>query len=271
MAHDDAAFSGSIPQQYDQKLGKLLFTPYAVDLAERLSSRAVESVLETAAGTGLLTVELVRCLAPGAKIVATDLNQPMLDHAATKSGLEAVKWQQADAQALSFADAAFDAVVCQFGVMFFPDRVAAYREVARVLRPGGHFLFNVWGPLAANPVMAAVVEGLAARYPQQKSWFIDRTPCGYHDAKLIASDLRAAGFADARIETVTLAGHLGSALDAATGLCQGSPMRGEIEALDPTGLDAATRDAAAAVVKRCGHGPRTTPLTALVIDTHKAS
>src|SRR5262249_34503249 len=153
------------------------------------------------AGTGLLTVELVRCLPQGTRIVATDLNQPMLDHAATKPGLEAVHLQQADAQALPFADAAFDAVVCQFGVMFFPDRGAAYREVWRVLRPGGHFLFNVWGPLSANPVMAAVVEGFAGRYPQQKSWFLDRTPCGYHDANLIGSDLRAAGFADTRIET----------------------------------------------------------------------
>jgi ubiquinone/menaquinone biosynthesis C-methylase UbiE len=226
-------------------------------------------VLETAAGTGLLTIELARCLPPGAGIVATDLNQPMLDHAATKPGLEAVRWKQADAQSLPFADVSFGAVVCQFGAMFFPNRIAAYREAWRVLKPRGHFLFNVWGPLAANPVMAAAVEGLAGRYSQQQSWFLDRTPCSYHDANLIASHLSAAGFADTRIETVKLAGHFSTALDAAIGLCQGTPMRGEIEALDPTGLEAATREAAATVAKRCGPGPTTTPLQALVIQTRK--
>jgi ubiquinone/menaquinone biosynthesis C-methylase UbiE len=163
VAQNDAAFSGSIPQQYDHKLVNLLFSLYAADLAERVRSCQVQSVLETAAGTGLLTVELVRGLPPGARIVATDLNPPMLDYGATKPGLESVQWQQADAQALPIADAAFGAVVCQFGVMFFPDRVAAYREARRVLKPGGHFLFTVSGPLAANPVMAAVVEGLAGR------------------------------------------------------------------------------------------------------------
>ncbi|MBV8186967.1 MAG: methyltransferase domain-containing protein [Alphaproteobacteria bacterium] len=268
MAQNDAAFSGSIPQLYDDKLGKLLFAPYAVDLARRLPWM-VASVLETAAGTGLLTAELVGFLGPGTQIVATDLNQPMLDHAAKKPGLEGIQWQQADAQAVPFGDASFEAVVCQFGVMFFPDRVAAYREAWRVLRPGGHFLFNVWGPLAANPVMAAVVEGLAGRYPQQKSWFLERTPCGYHDPDRIESNLRAAGFSDLRIETVKLPGLLRNPLDAATGLCQGSPMRAEIEALEPAGLDAATRDAAAAVARRCGEGPRTTPLLALVIEAHK--
>jgi ubiquinone/menaquinone biosynthesis C-methylase UbiE len=269
MAQSDTVFSGSIAQLYDQKLGKLLFTPFALDLAERLRSRSVDAVLETAAGTGLLTVELVRCLGLPARIVATDLNQPMLDHAATKAGLEHVQWQRVDAQNLPFDDASFGAVTCQFGVMFFPDRIGAYREAWRVLRPGGYFLFNAWGALAVNPVMAAAVEGVAQRYPAQKSWFLDRTPCGYHDEDLIAADLRAAGFAEIRIETVKLAGHLDSALDAAIGLCQGTPMRSEIEALEATGLEPATRDAAAAIARHCGQGPVSTPLQALVIETRK--
>ena len=269
MTAGDTLFSGSIAQLYDQKLGSLLFAPYAVDLAARLHAQQPAAVLETAAGTGVLTIELSRSLARKTRIVATDLNQPMLDHAARKPELAAIEWRQADAQSLPFGDASFDAVVCQFGVMFFPDRVAAYRQAWRVLRPGGLFLFNVWGPLSANPVMAAAVEGLARRYPQQKSWFLDRTPCGYHDATQIASDLRAAGFGEARIETVTLDGHLTTALDAAVGLCQGTPMRNEIEASDPTALDAATRAAATAITERCGQGPAPTPLQALVIETHR--
>jgi len=269
MAQTDTVFAGSIPQFYDQKLGGLLFAPYAVDMAARVRSLTSGRLLETAAGTGLVTKELAARLPPAVEIVATDLNQPMLDYACAQAGLERVKWQQADALALPFPDASFDAVVCQFGVMFFPDRVKGYREARRVLKPGGRFVFNVWDRIAANPVMAAAVEGLARRYPQQKSWFLERTPCGYHDPATISSDLRAAGFTVVRIDPVKQSGKLSTALDAAIGLCQGTPMRGEIEALDKAGLDAATRDAAATIAARCGQGPTETPLQALMVRTSK--
>ncbi len=183
--------------------------------------------------------------------------------------MERVKWQQADALALPFPDASFDAVVCQFGVMFFPDRIKGYGEARRVLKPGGRFTFSVWDRIETNPVMAAAVDGLARRYQQQKSWFLERTPCGYHDPAAIGADLKAAGFTVVRIDTVKQSGKLLTALDAAIGLCQGSPMRGEIEALDKRGLDAATRDVAAAIAARCGQGPTETPLQALVIRTSK--
>jgi ubiquinone/menaquinone biosynthesis C-methylase UbiE len=141
----DAVFSGSIPSLYDKYLGPLIFEPYAQDLANRLSALNAERVLETAAGTGIVTRALERSLSPRGSIVATDLNQPMLDHAAERIPSSRVSWQKADAQALPFPDGAFDAVICQFGVMFFPDRQKAYREARRVLKPGGHFIFNVWG------------------------------------------------------------------------------------------------------------------------------
>ena len=138
----DAVFAGSIPSVYDRYLGPVIFEPYAQDLANRLSTLNAERVLETAAGTGIVTRALVSSLAPNVSIVATDLNQPMLDHAAKAVSSSCVSWQKADAQALPFPDGAFDAVVCQFGVMFFPDKQQAYREARRVLKPGGHFIFN---------------------------------------------------------------------------------------------------------------------------------
>ena len=269
MAGGDSVFAGSIPQLYDQKLGELLFAPYAADLAGRLRSLASGRLLETAAGTGLVTRQLAAQLSPAVEIVATDLNQPMLDYAAAKPRLQRVKWQQADAQALPFAYNSFDAVACQFGAMFFPDRVKAYREAHRVLKPGGRLLFSVWDRIETSPVMAAAVEGLAKRYPQQNSWFLERTPCGYHDPGVISGDLHAAGFTKVRTRVVKLAGKLSTALDAAIGLCQGTPMRAEIEALDEAGMDAATRGAAEVIARRCGQGPTTTPLQAVVVETSR--
>jgi SAM-dependent methyltransferase len=269
VAQADSVFAGSIPQLYDQKLGALLFAPYAADMAMRTKPLVAGHLLETCAGTGILTRQLAASLPPAVAITATDLNQPMLDHAAAQPGVQRVKWQQADAQALPFPDNTFGMVVCQFGAMFFADRVKAYRDARRVLATGGHLIFSVWDRLDTTPVMAAAVEGLARRYPQQKSWFLDRTPCGYHDHQVIGGDLRAAGFTTVRTRIVKLTGQLTTALDAAIGMCQGTPMRAEIEALDKDGLDEATRAAAEAIAARCGAGPAATPLQAVIVETAK--
>ncbi len=268
MAGTDSVFAGSIPQLYDEKLGPLLFEPYAIDLAKRASGLVAGRLLETAAGTGILTRQLAAHLAPAVEIVATDLNQPMLDHAARQPGTSRVTWQQADAQALPFPDNTFGVVACQFGAMFFPDKVKAYREARRVLAPGGHLMFSVWDRLETSPVMAAAVEGLAKRHPQQKSWFLDRTPCGYHDPQVIGNDLRQAGFTIVRTRVVKQTGQFTSALDAAIGLCQGTPMRAEVEALGDD-LEAATKAAAEAIAARCGEGPSATPLQSVIVETTK--
>lgn len=267
MERSDTIFSGSIPQLYDRHGGALLFAPYAAETVRRLSGLTTGRLLETAAGTGIVTQALAAALPEAVEIVATDLNQPMLDHAATKPNMGRVRFQRADALTLPFPDRSFDVVVCQFGIMFFPDRVASMREAKRVLKPGGRFLFSVWDRLADNPVMAVIVAGLAARYPSHPSWFLDRTPCGYHDPDTVHADLRAAGFADASIETVRLSGHAPGARSPAIGMCQGTPMRAEIEALDPGGLEQATDAAAMAVAERFGEGPFEAPLQALVIET----
>jgi len=254
MTTGDAVFAGSIPALYDRHLGPLLFTPYGKDLARRLTGRTAGSVLETAAGSGRVTQELAQALPPEVELIATDLNQAMVDFAQARRGLKRAAWRQADATQLPFDDARFDAVVCQFGVMFFPDRVAGYREARRVLKAGGSFVFNVWDSLAENPVSAAVNDSMTELFPADPPRFLARTPHGYHDVATVRADLARAGFTDVSVETVRLPCRAASHRDPAIGFCQGSPMRGEIEARNPGGVEAATETAAAAVARRFGAG-----------------
>lgn len=250
MVSSDTVFAGSIPELYDRCLGPFLFEPYAEDLAERSAALAPGHILETAAGTGIVTAALARAL-PEAEIVATDLNPEMLRVAGRKADTGRVTFAPADAQSLPFPDNSFDLVVCQFGAMFFPDRVAAYREARRVLKPGGAFLFNVWDRLEANPASGAVAEAVAALFPDDPPGFLTRVPFGYHDKARIGEDLHAAGFTTVESETVAKRSR-GAARDVAPGLCQGSPLRAEIEARAPGRLDEATRAAAAALGSRFG-------------------
>jgi SAM-dependent methyltransferase len=250
MVATDTAFAGSIPEYYHRCLGPFLFEPYADDLAVRAEALRPGRILETAAGTGIVTAALARAL-PEARIVATDLNPDMLRVAGAKVDSPRVEFAPADAQSLPYPDSGFDLVVCQFGAMFFPDRVAAYREARRVLAPGGAFLFNVWDGLDSNPASQAVAEAVAALFPDDPPGFISRVPFGYHDKARIEADLRAAGFETIAVETVAKRSR-GSARDLAPGLCQGSPLRAEIEARAPERLDEATEAAVAALVRRCG-------------------
>jgi ubiquinone/menaquinone biosynthesis C-methylase UbiE len=255
MTATDRLFAGSIPDIYDRLLVPMIFAPYADELAERLARLDPRDVLETAAGTGALTRAMARRLPAQVGITATDLNQPMLDHAAKILGEDnRIVWQQADAQKLPFDDAQFDAVACQFGVMFFPDRIAGYRETRRVLKSGGHFLFDVWDRIGDNEFADVVTEALATVFPQDPPRFMARTPHGYHDVTMIADELIAAGLAVHAIETVEKRSHAASARDAATAYCQGTPLRNEIEARDASRLLEATGAAADALARRFGEG-----------------
>jgi SAM-dependent methyltransferase len=251
----DAVFTGSIPSLYDKYLGPLLFEPYAEDLARRLAALDAGRVLETAAGTGIVTRALTRALPGSVAIVATDLNQPMIDHAAAQIPAGRVTWQQADAQSLPFPDGAFDAVVCQFGAMFFPDRRQAYREARRVLKPGGRFIFSVWDKLEYNEFGALVTAAAADVFPDDPPLFLARTPYGYHDKNVIIADIRSAGFANVATETLTRRSVAPSCRDPAIGFCEGSPLRGEIEARDAGRLAEVTDAAAAKIGARFGNGP----------------
>ena len=174
----DAAFTGSVPQIYATYLVPLLFQEYANDLARRVLARSVDRVLEVAAGTGVVTRAMDATLPAGVEIVATDLQQPMLDQAAAVETKRAVTWRQADAQQLPFEDQTFDAVVCQFGVMFFPDKVKAYSEARRVLRPGGTYVFNVWDRIETNDIADIVQRTVDGLFPSNPPRFLARTPYG---------------------------------------------------------------------------------------------
>jgi SAM-dependent methyltransferase len=272
MSEGDKAFAGSIPALYERHLVPLIFAPYADDLARRVAEGGPGDVLENAAGTGALTRVLAAALPPAARLVATDLNQAMLDEAASRLPPgRAVAWRQADMTALPFADAGFDAVACQFGVMFAPDKVAAFSEARRVLRPGGRFLFNVWDHIAANDFASCAQEALRARFPDDPPLFMTRTPHGYHDGDRIRRELGDAGFGEVAIEAMSHVSRAPSARDAATGLCQGTPWRGEIEARAPGGLAAVTEHVAAALARRFGSGPIVGDIRALVVTARKAA
>jgi len=251
----DKVFTGAVPKLYETHLVPLIFAPYAADLARRVAARSPARVLEIAAGTGVVTRALAQALPPGSALVATDLNAAMLDEARSVGASRPVEWRVADAMTLPFDDASFDAVVCQFGAMFFPDKPRAFAEARRVLVPGGSFFFNVWDRIEENDFAHTVTAALAARYPADPPRFLARTPHGYSDRATIERDLAAGGFdKPAAIATVAARSPAASARIPAIAYCQGTPLRGEIEARDAAGLAEATDAAAAALAARYGAG-----------------
>ena len=256
MTEGDSGFTGSIPEFYDTYLVPLIFEAYAGDLAERVVALAPETILETAAGSGVVTRSVASRMASDVHYTVTDLNQPMLDHAAKRQGVDGrITWRQADALDLPFDDFSFDAVICQFSVMFFPDKVAGYVEAARVLKPGGVFLFSVWDHIRANEFADVVTEAAASVFPQDPPRFLARTPHGYHDVDQIQNELGKAGFSRISITTLERTSSAPSPRHPAVAYCQGTPLRTEIESRDATLLDHVTDRATLAIAERFGHGP----------------
>lgn len=251
----DRLFAGSIPQLYERHLVPLIFEPYANDIAARVGQRSPSSVLEIAAGTGVVTRRLAAALPASTTIVATDLNQAMLDEALALGTSREVQWRQADAMQLPFPDESFDLVVCQFGAMFFPDKPKAFSEARRVLRPGGAFIFNLWDSIEHNEFADAVTSALARLFPEDPPQFLARLPHGFGDRDAIAAQLLEGGFAR-RPEFTTLAARsrAGSAQEPAFAYCQGTPLRNEIEARNAERLEEATEAAAREIARRFGSG-----------------
>jgi ubiquinone/menaquinone biosynthesis C-methylase UbiE len=266
----DKVFSGSIAELYQTYLVPLIFEPYAADLASRLAPRKPGRVLEIAAGTGVVTRAMAAALPESTTIVATDLNQPMLDFAATLPTKRPVQWRKADAMQLPFEDDSFDAVVCQFGVMFFPDRSKAFSEARRVLRPGGVFLFNTWGRIEENEFADSVTTALESFFPENPPRFLERTPHGYSDRATIERDLAGGGFTRSpHFAKVAARSRAESARIAAIAYCQGTPLRSEIIARDESLLDDATEIAAEAIAERFGQGAVDGNLQAHVVTVEK--
>lgn len=256
MTETDKLFSGSIPELYDTYLVPLIFEQYANDIAKRVVDFAPKTILETAAGSGVVTRTLAPLLAADAHYTVTDLNQPMLDYAKEKQQPDnRILWRQSDALNLPFNDAEFDAVLCQFGIMFFPDRVAGYSEAKRVLKPGGKFIFSVWDHIEDNEFAHVVTEAVASIFPDDPPNFLPRTPHGYYDVELIEDELRKAGFSQVSISTIDKISSAPTPRHPAVAYCEGTPLRNEIEARDASLLRHITEQAANSIAKRFGGGP----------------
>jgi len=263
-----AAFVGTLAELYDRYLVPLNFAPYAAVVAERVGQLRPRRVLETAAGTGILTEALARTLPQDVTITATDLNQAMIEHGKARPGMERVNWRQADALKLPFSDATFDLIVCQFGVMFFPDKRASFNECFRLLTTGGTYLFVLWDDYENMPdspiwIAAQEVGKLLGRDPRTLL-----NP-GYFDEATIRTDMTAARFSDASVDRVTRQAKATSAEDAAKITVQGSLLRTAIEATDPARLDEATKAVERVMTARFGDGPVEGRMQALIITTTK--
>ena len=261
----DTSFTDDVARLYEATLVPLIFEAYAEDLAARARALEPNDLLEIACGTGVVTRALATSLPSSCEIIATDLNNAMVAHAESVGAVRMVSWRQADVMALPYDDESFDVVVCQFGVMFFPDRVAAYREVRRVLRPGGIFLFNIWNAIEHNEFAAVVTEAVSTLYPEDPPVFLARTPHGHGCPTEIEADARAAGFKNCelfQLDNISVA----STPDVpAIAYCQGTPLRNEIEAREPGGLQRATVVATEAIRARYGSGQVEGRISAVVV------
>ena len=268
MSDQDAVFSGSIPSISHRYMVPLVFAPYAALVAERAALLQPRRILETAAGTGIVTEALHRSL-PDAEIIASDLNEPMLEQAARRISAPNVRFQPADALDLPFGDASFDLVVCQFGIMFFPDKVRGNYEARRVLREGGHYLLVIWDHIERNHATMVAGRAVADLIPEDAGRFYERVPFHYHDPAQIDADLRAAGFTQVELETISLRSRAKSAQDAAVALVQGTPMRADIEAVAPDMLGPATDAAAKTLAQFEGPDGFEAPMTAHLVMATK--
>jgi ubiquinone/menaquinone biosynthesis C-methylase UbiE len=269
MAEKHAAFVGAIPPNYDRYLGPILFYHYADDLVARLPVSQGMRVLEIACGTGIVTERLVRRLAGHGTLVATDLNDAMIAHARTRIADDpALEWHQADGLNLPFPDRAFDAAVCEFGLMFFPDKARGVREAFRVLKPGGLYLLNVWDRIERNPVARIAHETFRTFFPDDPPQFY-QTPFSLHDPAVVRGFLDAAGFVDVQHVTVEKVGESPSAMEATIGLVEGNPVYQTIMERAPQALPGIKAAVARNIVAALGDHPVRCPLSAHVFSARR--
>ncbi len=262
------AFRHSTPELYDRYMASLFFEPCADIVAELAVGLQPKAILETAAGTGIVTRAVHRAL-PSSSIVATDLNEGMLKVAERRLQSEFVSFRVENAQALSFDDETFDLVLCQFGIMFFPDRIRANTEALRVLRRGGHYLVVTFNALDRNPVAKVVGDAVAALFPDDPPTYMEQGPFCYTDVNQVAHDLVEAGFTKIEMQTISARSRAVDAYAAALGICQGGPFRAEIEKRDPKGLDHATEAAAHALRQFEGPNGLDAPMSAHFVTAAK--
>jgi SAM-dependent methyltransferase len=269
MSDRAADFTGSIPAFYDHGLGPVFFANFADDIARRVAASAPTRVLEIAAGTGIVTRRLRDLLLPEAHLTATDLNPPMLEVARGKFRAdEAVEFEPADATALPFPDASFDAVVCQFGVMFFPDKDKGHHEAHRVLASGGRYLFSVWDSHRHNPIGRLITDIMVEFFPHDPPQFY-QVPFSYHRIDPIKDSLEATGFSDLGIAVVTLKKTVPDVATYARALVLGNPLIEQIRARGSVDPEQVIESLAEAIPREFGTDPVRLPLQAIVFEARR--
>lgn len=258
----NAAFAGAIPDKYDQYLGPLLFEPYALDMVSGMKKEGVSSVLELACGTGRVTQYLPKHFGPGVSITATDLNPDMIA-VATRKIKDDIKWRPADMQELPFAADSFDLALCQYGLMFVPDKAKAIREVARVLKKGSVFHFNTWDKIENN--------GIPRISRQIVTEFFNGTPPNFYfvpfsmfDPEAIKKLMLENGFSKVEISLIKKEGISNTALEAATGMIEGNPVAKEIRDKDPNAVPDVIEKVRKEIAIQYGDNPVRCPLQAWV-------
>lgn len=247
-------FNASMPVFYDRYLGPVSFYPFADETVDRVKALALGKVLEVACGTGIVTCRLAQAMPGEIEILASDISHAMVAFARKMHASPNIRWCAADAQALPLASSSVDLVLCQFGMMFVPDKQTALREARRVLRPGGRCLLTVWDNLANNDLPRISTNAVAEMFASDPPTFMQRVPYGYNNHDIILAHVRNAGFSLGTIEAVKKTLRVPSADEYAIGLCQGGPLRGEIEKRDPDSLEHATHAAARAIEHHYGTG-----------------
>jgi len=266
MTTNSISFGGSVPQAYEEGLCPTVFAPYALDLLERLAPSAGMRILETAAGTGAVTRVLLKGLPADAHLAVTDLNPAMIAVGQPLVGSDPrIEWREADAQALPFDDASFDALVCGFGVMFYPDKPLAMREAKRVLKSGGRMIFNVWDSFDVNAWARVTNEALVELFPADPPPFL-KTPFGYFDPAVIRAALTDAGFTDIQIEHVDKEAVCESAELFARGMVLGTPTSAQIQARGTVDPQVVVARVAERLAELGGAAPHRSPIRAVVVS-----
>ena len=266
MTDPASHFVGDIPKHYDQGLGPIIFDDYAADMARRAAGLKPESVLELAAGSGIVSRKLRDSLTPATRLVVTDLNAPMLEVAKAKfSTEEGVEFLPADATELGFSDDAFDLVVCQFGVMFFPDKIASFREAVRVLRPGGRYLFSTWGTMQDNPFSEIAHSVTAEFFPDDPPGFY-KVPFSYADPETVMADMKAAGLEQIECDTIARNKTVSDVEAFARGIVFGNPLIDEIRSRGGVDEMDVFRAVVSGLKQKWSEGPISMPLKANVFS-----
>ena len=248
----NVAFAGSVPANYEKYLGPFLFEPYALDLVKRLPKGSLNNVLETACGTGRVTRHLVDALAANGKIVATDLNADMLSVAREKVTDSRINCQVADAQDLPFDDNSFDAVVCQYGVMFFPEKPKAFSEAYRVLKTGGSFIFNCWDNLDKNPATDIINKVLKEEFGTDAPTFLEQAPYSFFDQAEIRRLMQEAAFKDVKLEVLKINSRYNAPEVVINGFLDGTPLSAYLADKDPGKKSAVRKKSREQLVDRFG-------------------